>query len=212
MRKFLDGILAFATAIGGPGLFLLSYLDSSFLSFPQAVDVLVVAFTAKYPAWWWYYAALATLGSVAGCVSIHALAARGGEAFLRKRFKAGHVDRGMRAIQRYGLVAVLIPSILPPPAPFKLTVLLAGAARVPRGRFAVAILLGRGFRFFLTGWLTLRYGQAAFEWMKTNGRLVGLGLAGALVLATVGFIWWRRRGEAVARVAAAGQASSDAGL
>lgn len=46
----------------------------------------------RYPAWWWYYAALATLGSVAGCVSIHALAARGGEAFLRKRFKAGHVN------------------------------------------------------------------------------------------------------------------------
>ena len=137
MRQFLDGILAFAKTIGGPGLFLISYLDSSFLSFPQAVDVLVVAFTAQFPAWGWYYAALATLGSVAGCLSRHALAARGGETFLRKRFKAGHVDRGMRAIQRYGLVAVMIPSVLPPPAPFKLFVLLAGAAKVPRARFSI---------------------------------------------------------------------------
>jgi membrane protein YqaA with SNARE-associated domain len=212
MRQFLDGILAFAKTIGGPGLFLISYLDSSFLSFPQAVDVLVVAFTAQFPAWWWYYAGLATLGSVAGCLSIHELAARGGEAFLRKRFKAGHVDRGMRAIQRYGLIAVLIPSILPPPAPFKLFVLLAGAARVPRARFALAILLGRGFRFFLTGWLTLRYGQAAFEWMKTNGRLVGLGVAGVLVVATLGFVWWRRRGAGAGVGRVQGQAPSDAGL
>jgi len=209
MRTFLDAILAFASAIGGPGLFLLSYLDSSFLSFPQAVDVLVVAFTTQSPSWWWYYAALATLGSLAGCLSIHELAARGGEAFLRKRFRAGHVDRGMRAIQRYGLIAVLIPSILPPPAPFKLFVLLAGAARVSRFRFGMAIVLGRGFRFFLAGWLTLRYGKAAFDWMKTNGRLVGLVVALVLVVATVGFIWWQRRGSDAGE---AGRSAADAGL
>jgi membrane protein YqaA with SNARE-associated domain len=212
MRRFLDAVLAFAQTIGGPGLFLISYLDSSFLSFPQAVDVLVVAFTAQYPAWWWYYAGLATLGSLAGCLSIHALAARGGEAFLRRRFAAGHVDRGMRTIQRHGLVAVLIPSILPPPAPFKLFVLLAGAARVPRGRFAVAILLGRGFRFFLTGWLTLRYGHAAFEWMRTNGRLTAFALVGVVLVAAVAFMWWRRRSLPAVPVMAPEQAGQDAGL
>ncbi len=212
MRQFLDALLAFATAIGGPGLFLISYLDSSFLSFPQAVDVLVVAFTARFPAWWWYYAVLATLGSLAGCLSIHALAARGGEAFLRKRFKAGNVDRGMRAIQRYGLIAVLVPSLLPPPAPFKLFVLLAGAARVPRLRFAFAILLGRGIRFFIAAYLTLRYGKAAFEWMSTNGRTVAFVIAALLVIGTVAFAWWRRRWAAPVDRSGAEQTPSDAGL
>ena len=58
---------------------------------------------------------------------------KGGEAFLRKRFKERHIDWGLGAFRRYGLLAIIVPSMLPPPMPFKIFVLLAGVADVPPG-------------------------------------------------------------------------------
>ena len=75
---------------------------------------------------------VATLGSVAGCYVIYLLAERGGEAFLKKRLKPGHIDRALALYRRHGLLALMVPALLPPPAPFKLFVLLAGVARADR--------------------------------------------------------------------------------
>ena len=75
-----------------------------------------------------YYALLATLGSVAGCLVLFLLARKGGEAFLRKRLHERHVDRATAVFRKYGLLAVLVPSLLPPPVPFKIFVLAAGVA------------------------------------------------------------------------------------
>ena len=68
MKALLESIYAFAVAIGGPGLLLIAFLDSSFLSFPQANDLLIVLMVAREPAWMTYYAGMATLGSLLGCV------------------------------------------------------------------------------------------------------------------------------------------------
>ena len=81
--------------MGGPGLFAVAFLDSSFISLPQINDLLVVLMVTRDKAWMPYYAAMATLGSVAGCYVIYRLAEKGGEAFLRKRLKQGHVDRAL---------------------------------------------------------------------------------------------------------------------
>ena len=77
-----------------------------------------------------YYALMTTLGSIAGCLALYTLARKGGEAFLRRRFKAHTSTRAMERFRSYGLLAILIPSILPPPTPFKIFVLAAGVAKV----------------------------------------------------------------------------------
>jgi membrane protein DedA with SNARE-associated domain len=139
-----------------------------------------------------YYAALATLGSVAGCLTLHHIASRGGEAFLRKRVSPKRLERGRALVQRYGLLAVLVPSLLPPPAPFKLFVLLAGAVGVPRARFALAVLLGRGIRYFGQGFLAVWYGEQAIAFLRTHGREVWIGLVLAILVSVVAFVLWRR--------------------
>ena len=48
-------------------------------------------------------------------------------------------------------------------------------------RFVLAMILGRGFRFILEGYLAVRYGEQATEILKHNGGKIGLGVA-ALVL------------------------------
>src|SRR5688572_17624520 len=147
--------------------------------------------TAHKP-WMLYYAAMATFGSVAGCYVIYYLAERGGEAFLRKRLKAGHVERALAAYKRNGLMALMIPALLPPPAPFKLFVLAAGVAKVRPLQFLVALTVARGARYVALGILAVYYGDSALELMRTHGRTVALVVVGLLIAGIAG-IWLMRR-------------------
>lgn len=193
MKSFAEWIYGFAAAIGGPGLFVIAYLDSSFTSLPQLNDILVVLMVTQNKTWMLYYAAMATLGSVAGCYTIYYLARKGGDAFLQKRLRSGHAERALAAYRRHGLLALIVPALLPPPAPFKLFVLMAGVAQVPPGRFVAAVGVARGVRYTGLGLLAVWYGDVALELMRTRGRDVALGLVGLIVVTAIGWWWFSRR-------------------
>lgn len=193
MKAFISSLYGFALALGGPGLFTIAFLDSSFISLPQINDVLVVLMVAQNTTLMPYYAGMATLGSIAGCYVIYYLAERGGEAFLRKRLKAGHIDRALGLYRRHGLLALMVPALLPPPAPFKLFVLMAGVAGVRPVPFVVAVGIARGVRYFALGTLTILYGDVALELMRTRGREVALWLVAAILLGALAWFAWKRR-------------------
>ena len=193
MKSLINWLYTFALALGGPGLFVIAFLDSSFISLPQINDLLVVLFVIDNKARMPYYAAMATLGSIAGCYAIYLLAERGGEAFLKKRLNQGHIDRALGLYRRYGLLALMVPALLPPPAPFKLFVLLAGVAKVRPVPFVIAIGVARGLRYLALGTLAILYGDAAMELMRTRGRIVALWLVGAILLAALVWFLWQRR-------------------
>jgi membrane protein YqaA with SNARE-associated domain len=192
MKTALAWIKAFAAAIGGPGLFIIAFLDSSFLSFPQVNDLLVISMVVQYPYWMVYYAAMATAGSVAGCLTIYYVARKGGDALVRRRFKGRILERAHQLVERYGVLTLLVPAILPPPAPFKIFVLLAGASRMRVGPFAAAIAVGRGIRYFGIGLLTVWYGQRAIRFLEENGRITALAIAGAVVVLATAYLLWNR--------------------
>lgn len=170
-------IQSWASGMGGIGLFVIALLDSSFLSFPQVNDLLIIVLSTTYPDRMPYYASMTTLGSLIGCFMLYGVARRGGETLLRKRLKGRHVDRALELYQRYGLLAVVVPALLPPPVPFKVFVLLAGAAAVPPWRFGLAVVIGRGIRYFGQGYLAVLYGEQAADFMKAHGAAIGIGLA-----------------------------------
>jgi membrane protein YqaA with SNARE-associated domain len=196
----ITAIQEWATELGGVGLFVIALLDSSLLSFPQVNDLLIIVLSTKYPERMPYYAGMTTIGSIIGCFMLYGVARRGGEVFLRKRLKGPYVDRAIALYQRHGLLAVVVPSLLPPPVPFKVFVLLAGAASVSPLRFGLAVGIGRGIRYFGQGYLAVLYGERAAELMKTHGAEIGIGLALAAVLigAAVFFLRRRRHGSAAA--------------
>ncbi len=198
LAKVVAAITAWATGLGGVGLFIIAALDSSFLSFPQVNDVLVIVLSAKYPEHMPYYAGMTTVGSLIGCFMLFAVARRGGEVFLRKRLTGAHVDRALRLYQRFGLLAVVVPALLPPPVPFKVFVVLAGAADVPPWRFGVAVVIGRGIRYFGQGYLAVLYGEHALDFMKVHGTEIGVGLATVALLSGVALVMFRRRRQAAA--------------
>lgn len=177
----------FAVGLGAPGLFLLSFLDSTFLPLPQVIDLLVVVMVIKEPTWWWLYGGLAAAGSVAGCYLLYALARRGGEAFLRRRMQGRHVDRFMGLFRRYGTFTLIVPSLIPPPVPFKPFVLLAGVSMMPRARFLAAIAAGRGTRFLGEALLARWYGRRVITYVSENAGWLS---ATVLALAAAGGLIW----------------------
>ena len=192
MRRFVDWIQAFALALGGPGLFIVAFLDSSFLSLPEINDLLLVWMVTRHKWRMVLYATSATLGSIAGCLVLYYIGRTGGDAFVRRKFSSDRVDRALTMVRRYGVISVLIPSLLPPPAPFKIFVLLAGVAGIKVSRFTTAIAIGRGFRYFGEGWLAVRYGDQAIVYLDENGRTVTLAITGLLLAALAGYIVWRK--------------------
>jgi LPXTG-motif cell wall-anchored protein len=193
MHRLVVWIQGFASALGGPGLFIIAFLDSSFLSFPEVCDGLVVYLTVQNRERMLYYALVTTLGSISGCYALYLVGRKGGEAFLRKRFHARHVDRAMDTFRRYGILAVLVPSLLPPPMPFKIFVLAAGVARVRTVEFLLAVAIGRGLRYFGEGFLALWYGERALAFLKDNAHMVGLWLGVLVLIGGGAFIWWKKR-------------------
>jgi membrane protein YqaA with SNARE-associated domain len=193
VKAFISWISGVAVSIGGPGLFAVAFLDSSFISLPQINDFLVVLMVTQNKSLMLYYAAMATAGSVAGCYVIYYLAEKGGEAFLRKRLKPGHTERALALYQRHGLLALMVPALLPPPAPFKLFVLMAGVANVRPWQFVLAIAVARGARYIALGTLAVFYGDLALDVMRTRGPEVALWLVALIIIAAMAWFAWQRR-------------------
>lgn len=191
MSRLLAWLQGAGEALGGPGLFLIAFLDSSFLSFPNVVDLLIIADVVRHEAGWVYYALMPTLGSIAGCYVLYEFARRGGSRFLRRRVHERHIERAMAVFQKYGLLGVLVPSILPPPVPFKVFVLAAGLAKVRPVEFLTAVAIGRGIRYFGEALLALYYGDRAAEYLTTHSREASLVVA--LIVLVLGTLWYIRR-------------------
>ena len=199
MTRIVAWVQAFALGIGGPGLFLVAFLDSSFLSLPEINDLLVVLLVVGHPERMPFYALMATLGSVTGCLVLYSIGKRGGEALVRRRFSGPRVERALELSRRYGVLAIAVPSILPPPAPFKIFVLLAGVAAVPVWKFTVTLAVARGFRYLTVGVLSILYGEEAIGFIEENGRAVALAIAALIVVGAAGWLLWRRRTQNAAR-------------
>jgi membrane protein YqaA with SNARE-associated domain len=198
VKSLLVWIQGVAAALGAPGLFLVAALDSSILSLPQVNDLLLILSVTRHPELMPLYAAMSTLGSLAGCFVMYAIGRKGGDALLRKRFSGPRTAKALALFNRFGMLAVLVPAILPPPAPFKIFVILAGVSRMSPWTFALAIILGRGFRYVGEGLLAVWYGERALAFLETNGRQVALWTGLAVLGLGAGYFWWRSRQRPVA--------------
>lgn len=181
-------IVAFASGLGAPGLFLISFLDSSVLSFPIINDLLLMELSIQHPARMPLYALMAASGSVLGCVLLYFLARMGGEAYFHR--KAGARALAIRHwVERNGFGGMLIAALLPPPTPFKVFVFAAGVFEAPLFGFASAITLARLFRYFGVGYLAVRYGADAMPYLAAH-KLQMTVLVIGLVLISYGLSRW----------------------
>ena len=193
--KIQQFFLALTSPLGGWGLLLIALFDSSFLSLPEVNDILIITLSIKNPHKMPYYCGMTTLGSILGCLLLYSVGRKGGEMFLRRKFAAHKVQAVGRWYSKYGIFTVMVPSILPPPTPFKIFVLFAGAFKTKLSKFIFAVTVGRGFRYFFEGYLAVRYGDRAKDYMHQNYPYVALAL-GLMMIAGFLIFYFARKNRA----------------
>src|SRR5271155_3481446 len=158
--------------LGGLGFIPLGLLDASIIPLPGSMDVLTIVLAARDSELWFYYALMATIGSVLGGFVTYRLARKGGKEMLARRFSARTLKRVYAIFERWGFGAIALPALLPPPVPMVPFVLAAGALQYSLKKFLIALTLGRMARFTLLGFLAARYGRPMLTYISQNGHPV----------------------------------------
>ena len=192
-RWLNEYIISVPLYIAAPAMVIIGALDSSLLSLPEINDYLVVGRCIKYPSAVFYFPLFAATGSVLGCWLLYTIMRRGGQALLRKRFKAESIRKVERAYERWGVLAIAVPAILPPPLPFKIFVATAGTLEYPRWKFLLTVMLARSFRYYVEGILAVFYGERVLIFLKENGLFVVSVVAALVLIGIVIYIIVNRR-------------------
>jgi len=184
--------------VAGPAMILIGALDSSLLSLPEINDYLVIARCFAHPRAVVFFPLFASTGSVLGCLLLYTILKRGGVAVLHRKFKLEHVQRVERVYARFGILALAVPALLPPPMPFKIFVATAGALQFPRRRFLLTILIARSVRYYTEGILAVYYGERVLRFLRDNGLMI-VTIVGGLCLIALAVYLLSSRGRAAVK-------------
>lgn len=193
----LDKLKDFFIALGPVGALLLSLVDS-FVPIPGGPDLAVILLSAKVPALAPVTVLCAVTGAVVGSTILYLGARRAGMAALA-RVSPERRERVENLLGTYDLLAIAGAALLPPPFPFKVFNLAAGAFRLKVWRFVVAVALGRLGRFAIEAYLAVTYGDHAVDIIKQHGIKV------LAVVLLVGLAWLGYRVLAARRAPAVGE-------
>ena len=187
---------------GGPGLLLIGVIDSSFIPTLGSLDIFNALLAARHKDLWWYYALMSTAGSVIGAYLMYHLASTAGTGWLQKRLGASRVARVDCMLEKYGVAAVVIAVLAPPPFPSSPFFVAAGALKFPIRKFVATVLGGRAFRYLLVAWISSHYSRRIIRIFRHPQQYlpISIGITAALVLLAVAAAWiWHQAGEEVAR-------------
>lgn len=154
--KFKIYLLAVLKPLGYWGLGAIALLDSS--SIPVPMDAFVAGYVWSDRSRVVLYVLAAAIGSTIGGLLPFFLGRAGGEIFLLKRIDRVRYEKLRDRFESQEFLALLIPSMMPPPTPWKLFVFGAGVFEMKTRDFMLAVFLGRLVRFSVLSFLTIRYG------------------------------------------------------
>ena len=160
-------------------------LDSSSIPVPMDAYLAISMWNDKHR--FVLYCLFASLGSAIGALLPYALGRAGGELFLLKRINRQRFDAIRDRFERQEFLAVMIPSMLPPPTPWKVFIFASGVFEMRVLPFMLAVFLGRLVRWLILSALVLELGPGAADIVAHHA------LATVLVvglLAVIGFTWW----------------------
>lgn len=192
LHKWTLLILAALKPLGIWGVLGFATVDAAFLGMP--LDAIVAGYVWTNPQRLVLYSAMAATGSALGSILWYVIGYKGGELLLVKRIGEKRFNKIKASFERHEFLAIMLPSMLPPPTPFKLFVLSAGVAEMRFSHFLLAIFSGRFLRFVLLSFLVIRFGPQIVSLvggvMHNHLRvLIAVVAAGALI----GWWTWRAR-------------------
>ena len=162
-------LLAVLKAWGPLGVLGLSFIESLGIPNPGGTDFLLLFVAAVRPKDAMVSALYAVVGSMVGSAIFYEITRRGGDVLLYKYTSLGRGQKFRAWFQRYGLITVFIPALLPIPIlPYKVFALCAGAMAVSRVRFMAVLGLARVIRYFALAYLGALLGEGAGPWLRAH--------------------------------------------
>ena len=178
-------VALFLAKFGIWGVGAAAILDTS--SIPIPMDALLAVYIWNDKGHFWLYCLLASVGSAVGGLVPYGLGRAGGELFLLKRVNRERYERMRSRFENQEFLAMMIPSMLPPPTPWKAFVFAAGVFEMQMMPFMLAVFCGRMVRWLVLSALVLKLGPGAVDVVAHHG----LTLAAVVgLIAVLGFAWW----------------------
>lgn len=190
MTKWNVVILPAILKFGVVGAGAVALLDSS--SIPVPMDIFIAGWVWNDQRRFWLYCLMAAAGSAVGGLLPYGLGRAGGELFLLKRINRERFDRLRERFEKQEFLAMTIPSMLPPPTPWKLFVFAAGVFEMKVALFMLAVFCGRFLRWMILSLLVLKLGPGAVN-VVSHHAVTALLIALGLALLWLGWRWLRRR-------------------
>ncbi len=181
--------------LGVFGLFLLAIVDSTPIPTFGGLDILTAILAARHREPWYYYAGVATAGSVIGAFLTFRMARKAGLDYLHRKYGKRKVARLLKYFQRWGTGALVVSTVVPFPFPTSTFFAIAGALNYPLRTFLVVVAVGRAVRYGALAAIASRYGRRFVLGLRHLGRHPGwlLITATALVIAMTAAIVLTKR-------------------
>jgi membrane protein YqaA with SNARE-associated domain len=199
--KYRALLLGFLKPLGFWGVGAVAVLDSS--SIPVPMDLIVAGYAWSDAHRFYLYVLMASIGSAIGGLVPYWIGRAGGEIFLMKRIDRARFERMRDRFEQQEFLALMIPSMMPPPTPWKLFVFASGVFEMRVITFMAAVAVGRLLRFTVVSLLAIKYGpQIVHELTELmHVHLVATLVALSVVLAVLAFLAVRKvRGRRGAEV------------
>jgi len=195
--KYKLWLLAILKPLGFWGVGGIGFIDAA--AIPVPMDLIIAGYVWADKQHFYLYVLLASAGSALGGLIPFFLGRAGGELFLMKRINRARYEQLRDRFGKQEFLAMMIPSILPPPTPWKLFVFAAGVFEMKTLHFMLSVFAGRFIRYIVTALLTIEYGPQIVNMvtvLTTRHRIVLAIVLLALLALLVYWAWrtiWKKR-------------------
>ncbi len=190
LNKWKFVVLPAIIKLGFWGAAAVAMLDSS--TIPVPMDAILAIYIWKDQRHFWLYAMLAAAGSAVGGLLPYGLGRAGGELFLLKRINRVRFESMRARFEEQEFWAMAIPSMLPPPTPWKAFVFAAGVFEMRLTLFMLAVFTGRLIRWLVLSLLVIKLGPGAVQVVQHHA-LTALAVVGGAAIIGFGGWWMKKR-------------------
>ena len=184
LHKFSGALLLVLKPLGVWGVGALALVDSALIPIPVSMDGIVIGYVAANPHKFILFCLAAAAAAALGSLVPFYIGRAGGELVLLKRINRERYERMRDRFERQEFLAILIPSMLPPPTPLKLFQFGAGVFEMKPLPFVLATFFGKLTQFMVCSLATIWFGatiahtviQAFHQHLNIVLSFAGLGL------------------------------------
>lgn len=182
MRRMYDWMMRMAGSDRAPhALFVVSFIESSFFPIPPDVMLVPMVLANRAKAWW--FAIVATIGSVIGGAAGYAIGYflwdSVGLPILQFYGKSEGFSQFAQWFNDWGVWILIIKGMTP--FPYKVLTITAGVTHMPFLEFMLASVIARAMRFFLVAGLLYWFGEPIRDFIEKRLSLVTTVFVVALV-------------------------------